>query len=275
MRYLLALTIMLFSTLLLADSDQDLENYFTNIESEIVYGPGTVLIEDAATFQLAYGQAFLNKKHIEDISRLMGTEPEKNVAGWIIPGTPDETSTESGWDVIKVEYADSGHISDDVDWDYDRIMKYLTDDQSERGNEVLGWVEKPNYSQASHNLSWSFNINTFEDENYDVYQNIVLGRSDIMGFSIIAPSINRSNNLVMIHNLLDSASFNPRHQYDDYQAGIDKDSTLGLAALVGGAAAKKLGLFAVILALLAKFGKFIALAIGGLAVLLKLKKKNT
>jgi uncharacterized membrane-anchored protein len=65
--------------------------------------------------------------------------------------------------------------------------------------------------------------------------------------------------------LLAQTSFNPGKTYADFNASTDKVAEYGIAALVTGVAIKKLGLFAVIAAFLAKFVKLIAIAAFGLA----------
>lgn len=70
----------------------------------------------------------------------------------------------------------------------------------------------------------------------------------------------------MAQQLLADIEFNQGERYADYNAATDKVAEYGLAALVGGVAAKKLGLLAVIGAFLAKAGKFLiigAVAVGG------------
>ena len=59
-------------------------------------------------------------------------------------------------------------------------------------------------------------------------------------------------------------------------ASTDKTAEYGLAALIGGIAAKKLGFFALAAGLFAKFAKVIALAVigGGVALRKLFGKKN-
>ena len=57
--------------------------------------------------------------------------------------------------------------------------------------------------------------------------------------------------------LLSAVSFNPGKRYEDFNQSTDRVAAYGLAALVGGLAAKKLGLLAAIAAFCAKFAKVI------------------
>ena len=77
------------------------------------------------------------------------------------------------------------------------------------------------------------------------------------------------------NELLAATSFNDGKRYEDFNAGTDHVAEYGLAALVAGGVAKKVGLFATLGLLLAKFWK---VALVGLAVfgggLMKLFKRK-
>jgi len=60
--------------------------------------------------------------------------------------------------------------------------------------------------------------------------------------------------------LLAAVAFNDGKRYDNFNSSTDKVAAYGLAALVGGVAIKKLGLFAVIGAFFLKFAKVFAIA---------------
>jgi uncharacterized membrane-anchored protein len=63
--------------------------------------------------------------------------------------------------------------------------------------------------------------------------------------------------------LVDNLSFVKDKQYKDVDLSSDKIAEYGLAALITGAVAKKLGLFALIAVFLAKFAKIIAIVVFG------------
>ncbi|MEH6357745.1 MAG: DUF2167 domain-containing protein [Pseudomonadales bacterium] len=277
MRYFIALSFMFFSSFLLANTEEGLGAYLEKIEPEIVYGPSSVDLEGVAIFEIEYGQAFLNREHITEIYRIIGKQSIGDMAGWIVPGTPGNSFDAGGsWTAIRVEILGGGHMSGEEDWDYDLLIKSIAESEKQKGNQLLGWIERPNYDQLKHHLSWSFELKKAQGEEIDVYQNMVLGRSGIIGISLITGSIDRSDMLAMTRRLLDSAKYTPGNRYEDYQPGIDKESALGLAALVGGAAvANKFGLFALVIAFFVKSGKFIALGVGGVVVFFGLKKKRT
>jgi uncharacterized membrane-anchored protein len=70
------------------------------------------------------------------------------------------------------------------------------------------------------------------------------------------------------HQLLASLQYHDGKRYGDFNSATDHVAEFGLAALVGGVAAKKLGLFAVLFAFLAKFAKVIGIAVIGIGAAL-------
>ena len=69
--------------------------------------------------------------------------------------------------------------------------------------------------------------------------------------------------------------FTPGHRYADFNSNTDKVAEYGLAALVAGGVAAKLGFFGKLLALLLAFKKIILLAVaGGGAWVFKLLGRN-
>ena len=75
--------------------------------------------------------------------------------------------------------------------------------------------------------------------------------------------------------LLQALQFKEGKRYEDFNASTDKVAEYGLAALVGGIAAKKLGMFALAAGFFAKFAKVIALgAVGVVAAGRKLFGKK-
>ncbi len=71
----------------------------------------------------------------------------------------------------------------------------------------------------------------------------------------------------MVHKLLSNFIYNPGRRYEDFVPGTDHVAEYGIAALVAGVAAKKLGILAVIGVFFAKFAKVIliggAVLVGG------------
>jgi uncharacterized membrane-anchored protein len=109
--------------------------------------------------------------------------------------------------------------------------------------------------------------------NYNTY---VLGREGYVSLNLITASSTVETDKPAAHELLGAVNFNEGKRYGDFNSSTDKVAAYGLAALVGGIAAKKLGLLAAIGLFVAKFAKVLivgAAAAGG-AVMKFLKGRN-
>ena len=137
--------------------------------------------------------------------------------------------------------------------------------------EVLGWAEKPAYDAATHRLAWAMSSRhkgAAADEPQGVnYNTYVLGREGYFSMNLVTALADLPQHRGAAQSLLAALAFDDGKRYADFVPGTDRVAEYGLAALVVGAAAKKLGLLAVALAFLAKFAKVIFLAVAGLGVL--------
>jgi uncharacterized membrane-anchored protein len=103
--------------------------------------------------------------------------------------------------------------------------------------------------------------------NYNTY---VLGRQGYVSLNLITNSSTVEADKPAAHQLLEAVNFNDGKRYGDFNESTDKVAAYGLAALVGGLAAKKLGLLAGLGVLIAKFAKvIIAVAVGAGAAITK------
>jgi uncharacterized membrane-anchored protein len=167
------------------------------------------------------------------------------------------------------------------DWNADELLQNLKDG-TEAGNEerrsrgipefvVTGWVEKPAYEAATHRLVWSAALRdknpagpgggNAEGVNYNTYQ---LGREGYMSMNLVTDLAAVEQQKPFARQLLAGLEFNQGKRYADFDSSTDKVAAYGLAALVGGIAAKKIGLLATLGIFLAKFWKLGALAVIGL-----------
>ena len=272
------LFITLLSNSAMANSQDDaIEKYLKETEPLTVYGPATVQIRNIASINLIYGQAFMPEEVAVGFFNVLNSKVD-GLAGIIVPGIPGEEEPEDDWGFIALRAFDNGHISDDdaKDIDLSSILDKIKEkNKPESKTKILDWIKQPSYEPNSHVFSWSYNIQT-ADSYLDMYQAEVLGRTNTIGFIYAFDSEERALREPLVNNMIHSIKYNEGSRYTDYVEGSDKLSSLGLAGLVaGGVVAKKLGLLAVALGFLLKFGKLIALAIAPILIFLKLKKNNT
>lgn len=256
-------------------AESDMESAIRAMKAAQVSGPADIKLRDQATLKLPAGYVWVPEPAAGELMRAMGNHPDEREMGLILPQAEDQN-----W-MIVADYESSGYIKDDdaKDWNVDDLFNSLKEgteeankDRAARGFaelEIIGWVEKPTYTAATHRLVWSMSA---KDKgapadapvgiNYNTY---ALGREGYISMNLLT-SLNRvEQDKTHVQSLLGALSFNDGKRYADFDSSTDKVAEYGLAALVGGLAAKKLGFFALAAAFLAKFAKVFLL--GGAAAL--------
>lgn len=251
-----------------------MESAIRNMKTSQVVGPADIKLRDQATLKLPAGYVWVPEPAAGEMMRAMGNHPDEREMGLIFPQAEDQN-----WMVV-ADYEASGYIKDDdaKDWNVDDLFKSLKEgtveankDRAARGFselEIIGWVEKPTYTAATHRLVWSMSA---KDKgapadapvgiNYNTY---ALGREGYVSLNLLT-SLNRvEQDKGHVQTMLSALAFNEGKRYADFNASTDKVAEYGLAALVGGLVVKKLGFFALAAGLFAKFAKVIVL--GGAAV---------
>jgi len=214
----------------------------------------------------------------------MGNGTDDSRAGLIFPKASNNS-------FVVVRYINSGYVKDDEarNWKADEMLTQMKEG-TETGNkqrvehgipemELVGWVQTPQYEEKNHRLVWSIEskdkgspANSPHGINYNTF---VLGREGYVSLNLVTGMNTVAQEKSHALALLDNTSFNSGKGYGDFNASTDKVAEYGIAALVAGVAAKKLGLLAVIGVFLAKFAKIIGLAaIGGLAFFRKFFNRN-
>jgi len=268
-------------------AEADVTAAFDAAQKTAVHGPSEVKLAEQATMRLPEGFAYVPPTESGRIMTAMGNRVGEGLLGLVFPGDDPDAN----WFVV-IRYIDAGYIRDDdaKDWNADELLKNLragTDEanRERRGRgipelEVLGWVEAPRYDAATHRLVWSAATKDKSEPgaaprgvNYNTY---ALGRHGYVSLNLVTEYAAIEKEKPIAQRLLGALEFNAGTRYADFNSATDRVAEYGLAALVGGFAAKKLGLFAMLGVLLAKFWKVIAIAgvagAGGLAKLFGRKK---
>lgn len=243
----------------------------------MVRGPQSIELLDQAKMELPEGYGFVPRAQAERVMQIMGNQTGSSFLGLIFP------LSDAGW-FVTVDFEDSGYIKDEEarDWDADGLLENLKDG-TEEGNKhrinvgvppirVTRWIESPAYDATAHQLVWSAELRLRDGEDPDPgvnYNTYVLGREGYISLDLVTSVSTVESEKPAARELLAAVSFNEGKRYDDFNASTDKVAAYGIAALVGGVMAKKLGLLAVIAAFLAKFAKVILVAVaavgGGIA----------
>jgi uncharacterized membrane-anchored protein len=237
-------------------------------------GPQDIALLNQAVLKLPAGSVFVPQPQATQVLNAMGNPgQDPRLQGLIFP------QSDAGW-FMTVRYEKSGYIKDDEarDWNADELLKSYQEG-TEASNEerlkmgvpaleVLGWAEKPNYDAATHRLVWAMKSRekgqTDDNElgvNYNTY---LLGREGYFSLNLVTSLKDLPAHKPQGQAMLAQLGFVDSKRYADFNASTDHVAEYGLAALVLGVGAKKLGLLAVAGVFLAKFAKIGLLALLGL-----------
>lgn len=235
-----------------------------------VAGPSELKLADQATFKLPEGFIYIPAAEAKRLLVAMGNRVGNDILGVVFP------ASDARWFVV-MRFHKSGYIRDDdaKNWDTNELLASLKAG-TEKSNaerrargigeiEVVGWVEVPAYDATKHRLVWSLSSREKNEPagaergiNYNTY---ALGREGYISMNFVTGAGTIEQEKPIARSLLAALDYNDGKRYTDFNAKTDHVAEYGLAALIGGVAAKKLGLFAVIAAFLAKFAKLIGVAV--------------
>ncbi|MCL9844807.1 DUF2167 domain-containing protein [Ralstonia solanacearum] len=265
--------------------EQEIKQAWAAAKTAAQPGPIAVTLRDQAKLNIGAGEVFIPQPAAGQLMQAMGNRNNPDMLGLVMPTNGAE------WMVV-AKYEASGYIKDDdaKDWNVDELFNSIkegttaaNEEREKRGIpalEIQGWVERPHYDAATHRLIWSMAArskgqpaNEPESVNYNTY---ALGREGYISLNLITARDHVDADKPTVQALLARLDFQDGKRYTDFNSKTDKVAEYGLAALVGGIAAKKLGLFAVIAAFLAKFAKVAILAVAGFgATIAKLFKRKS
>lgn len=252
-------------------SQQELQKLLEGLSPQ----SGKIAIPEAkASLDLGKDYLFYNASDARKILiDLWGNPPESvnGVLGMVMPA--GSTPLSDTWGAV-ITFEDTGYVSDDdaADTDFDELLESLqqgVQDNNEARREagyasmdLVGWAARPAYDAATHSVVWAQNLH-FSDQqvntlNYDVR---TLGRYGVLSVNLVSTMPQLASVKQAAETFATHASFDPGARYEDFNASTDKAAEYGIGGLIaagaGAAAAKKLGIFA----LLAKFIKPILLGV--------------
>ena len=254
----------------------------------LVRGPASITLADQATLALPGGLGFIPQKQAAEVLRTMGNRTDKSFIGLIVPTGQKELD----W-LVTARYEPSGYIKDDdakKNWDADKLLQTLREgtEAANADRERLGippitvtrWVESPLYESGAHQLVWSAEVRRKDGPDPDPtvnYNTYVLGREGYISLNLITAASSVEQEKPVARQLIGAVKFNSGKTYGEFNAATDKIAAYGLAALVAGVAAKKLGLLALAAAFIVKFAKviFVAVAAFGAGIARWLKARAT
>jgi uncharacterized membrane-anchored protein len=236
-------------------------------------GPADVSFRDLATVHLPDAYSFVPPKEGAAFMRALGNSSDERFVGLIVPKANDQF-----W-FVTVDYNDSGHVGDDdaKSWNADELLQSIKDGTEENNKDrisrgiaaldIKGWIERPAYDAATHRLVWSILAkergSAADAEAVINYNTYALGREGYFELDLVTGERSIAADKPHAAKLLANLAYNEGKRYEDFKASSDRLAEFGLAALIGGVVAKKVGFFALIGVALLKFWK---LALVGLAI---------
>lgn len=220
--------------------------------------------------------------------RLWHNPPGPPPLGMLLPA--DDSPIDINCWAVTINYIEEGHVKDDdaAKIDYSsllaQIKKSVEDGNKSRVDKgyppiaLVGWAAPPRYDEPTHKLYWAKEIQ-FGDQpqhtlNYDIR---VLGRKGVLVLNAIATMTQLPEIEKAAPEVISMVDFQKGNRYADYDSSTDKLATYGIAALVAGGVAAKMGLFKVILVALLAAKKFVIIGAAAVAAWFKklFKKKDS
>src|SRR5512139_93915 len=249
-------------------------------------GPQDVPLYDQAALKLPADFGFIPAAEAAQYLKALGNPSTDGVAGLVVPIGDQKAD----WLVV-IDYVPSGYIKDDdaKAWNGGELLESLRagteEDNKQRaemgipGLEIVGWVEKPKYDERTRRLVWSIAAHNqgepADADNGINYNTYALGREGYFTLNLLTSQSTVMHDKPAVHALLSALQFNEGKRYADFNPDTDKVAEYGLAALVAGVAAKKMGLLAAAAVFFAKFWKLLAIgAVGFGAAARKLFNRN-
>lgn len=224
-----------------------------------------------ATLDLPPAFHYLTPADTDHLLVAWGNPPGTQSLGMIIPAGVNPLGVDS-WGVV-VTYDKDGHVKDD-DADginYDKLLKEMQENtaaaneerkkQGYPGMALAGWAEAPHYDKAAHKLYWAKDLLDTDSGHHGLNYNIrVLGREGVLVLNAVADISQLARVKTEMQQVTAFTNFTDGNRYADFNGKTDKVAEYGLAALVAGGVAAKLGLFGKLIALLLAFKKIVIVA---------------
>ena len=266
------------------DSQVEIRSALEAAQKVQLAGPSEVKLIDQAVLRLPQGHVYFPAAEAGRLLQAMGNRTGEDLLGVIFP-------EKFNWFIV-MRHFKSGYVKDDdaKEWNADDLLSSLkkgTEDANQERRarnipeiEVIGWVESPAYDAGTHRLVWSAQSKLKGEPdaaergvNYNTY---ALGRDGYISMNLVTGMNSIEAEKPIARQMLAALEYNAGKRYADFNSATDHVAEFGLAALIGGVAAKKLGLFALLAAFAVKFAKIIGVAVFAfLAVVAKFLKRKT
>ena len=241
-------------------------------EAAMVHGPASVALKNQAHLALPEHYGFVPQQEAAAFLTAMGGATDNTFIGLITPTDRDN----DGW-MMTVRYEAAGYVKDDdaKHWDADKLLDTLKEG-TEAGNahrieigaqpiKVTRWIAPPAYDAPTHRLVWAAEVVNKEGHDDDPgvnYNTYLLGREGYISLDLITSLAAVEKDKPAAHQILGMIAYEKGKSYDEFNSSTDKVAAYGLAALIAGVAAKKLGLLALLGVAIVKYAKLLLIIVG-------------
>jgi len=246
--------------------------------SGLNYQQGRIRLRDGlATIEVPTNFNYLGREDAEKVLvKLWRNPPSPDTLGMLMPADKSPLDPE-GW-AVTLSYANDGYVKDNDanKINYADLLKQMQKDvrdadkvRAQKGYptfELVGWAAPPRYDADTHKLYWAKDLK-FDGENGDTlnYNIRILGRHGVLVLNVIGQMDQLDDVVKETPQILGMVNFDQGNRYADFDPKIDKVATYGIAALVAGGVAAKLGLFKLLWVFLLGAKKFVIIAFAAIA----------
>jgi uncharacterized membrane-anchored protein len=253
------------------------------LANSLVYKDGEITLRGGlAKLEVPKGFKYLGPADANTVlSKMWGNPPNDQSLGLLLPA--DTSPLDRGCWAVIISYTEDGYVKDNdaTKINYDdllkKMQKQVRDASGERAKqgydtvELVGWATPPHYDAATHKLYWAKDLRFGQSPHDTLNYNIrILGRRGVLVLNAVASVSQLDEIEKLTPQILTMVNFNDGNRYADFNPKVDKVATYGIAALVAGGIAAKLGLFKLIWVFLLAAKKFVI--IGAIAVSTWFKK---
>jgi len=224
---------------------------------------------------------FLGPEDAETVLvKLWHNPPSKRILGMLLPSDKNPLSR-NNW-AVTISYVEDGYVkdSDAAKINYDDLLKQMQTGVKEANQEraklgyptaeLIGWATTPHYDAGTHKLYWArdlqFNDNPGHTLNYSIR---ILGRRGVLVLNAISSMDRLADIEQRAPQILGMVNFNDGNRYADFDPRMDKVAEYGIAALVAGGVAAKLGFFKLLWVFILAAKKFIIIGIAAMVAGIK------
>jgi uncharacterized membrane-anchored protein len=248
-------------------TDQQKQAIWDAANKAAIMGPSDVVLGEQAKLHLPDSMEFIPAKESADLMRMWGNGADPGLNGLVFSKSQEESWT------ISIRHTAEGYVKDDdaKTWNADELLQSLKDGTAQQNEErikmgmpaldIVGWVQPPTYVAERHRLVWSLKAvdrGAAADQpstvNYNTY---ALGKDGFFEVNLMTNDKSVEVDKAAAYKVVDAVDYNDGKKYSDFKPGVDHMAEYGLAALVAGVAAKKLGFLALAGVFVLKFIKVI------------------